>query len=140
MRQTWRSRRDTKITRRNNKSKEGETAEWRMVDGAERDRGSRKGKKEAWNVSPVGEGSCVKGNSKFTGGVLAEADEKFRENNEKIKRRNVCTHVASLGRFFHPSPTCPAFMHRATLPLFLPPSARNVGSSRPGRGGYRNCK
>lgn len=92
-----------------------------MVDGAERDRGSRKGKKEAWNVSPVGEGSCVKGNSKFTGGVLAEADEKFRENNEKIKRRNVCTHVASLGRFFHPSPTCPAFMHRATLPLFFPP-------------------
>ena len=42
-------------------------------------------------MSPVGERSCVKGNSKFTGGVFAEADEKFRENNDEIKRRNVCT-------------------------------------------------
>lgn len=39
LRQTWRSRRDTKITRRNNKSKARETAEWKMVDGAERDAG-----------------------------------------------------------------------------------------------------
>lgn len=36
-----------------------------MVDGA-----GRMEKKEAWNVSPVGERSCVKGNSKFTGSVL----------------------------------------------------------------------
>lgn len=41
LRQTWRSRRDTKITRRNNKSKARETAERRMVDGAERDAGRR---------------------------------------------------------------------------------------------------
>lgn len=74
-------------------------------------------------MSPVGERSCVKGNSKFTGGVLAEADEKFRENNDKIKRRNVCTHVARGEPWaFLPSlssPTCPAFMQPFLSPGML---------------------
>lgn len=78
--------------------------------------------RKARNVSPVGERSCVKGNSKFTGGVFAEADEKFRENNDEIKRRNVCTQVSrqpwavvlpsrTRTRTF---PNEPAFMHCTT--------------------------
>lgn len=88
---------DEIINQRQEKRRNGE---WLMAR-----RGMRGGgwKKEAWNVSPVGERSCVKGNSKFTGGVLAEADEKFRENNDKIKRRNVCTHVAREPWAFLPS-------------------------------------
>ena len=54
-------------------------------------------------MSPVGERSCVKGNSKFTGGVFAEADEKFRENNDEIKRRNVCTPGCTRGGSARPS-------------------------------------
>lgn len=142
LRQTWRSRRDTKITRRNNKSKARETAEWRMVDGAGR---RMRGRMKKGSVERVACRCCVKGNSKFTGGVLAEADEKFRENNDKIKRRNVCTHVArgeSLGRFFHPSPLFSNVFLRFYAPYNLssPPLLWNVGSSRVGRGRYRNCK
>lgn len=81
-------------------------------------------------MSPVGERSCVKGNSKFTAGVFAEADEKFRENNDEIKRRNVCTRAlcaASLGRSsLLLGPTFQRFPNES--PFYAPCDPSNVGS------------
>lgn len=56
------------------------------------EKGGETEKRGAWNVSPIGERGGAEGNSKFTVVVLAKAGEKFRENNDEIKRSNVCTY------------------------------------------------
>lgn len=63
---------------------------------------------------------------------LAEAGEKFRENNEEIKRRNVCTHV-SRGRTLggYPSFVSRTFPSDSVLCVARP---RNVSCDTKGTG------
>ena len=89
-------------------------------------------------MSPVGERSCVKGNSKFTGGVFAEADEKFRENNDEIKRRNVCTPGCTREAAPLLLPSRSRFPTRVRPRVLCTVRPRNVSSG--GATVYRNCK